>query len=495
MVLQRDAEVPVWGKAQPNAKVTLKFAGQTVIAQADGSGNWKTKLDPLTATAKPQTLVVTSDQDESAAESQGVLVGDVWVGSGQSNMAGRVSAYARNDESLAALAQRPVHGKIRLMTGGPKPIWRAATEDNVGQFSALLFSFGERLQRELDVPVGLIVGAVGGTPSGSWIPAKTFADSTLCKECVAEFAKTYDEQLDMRNYETQLAAWEKQAAEAKADGKKPRGRKPQRPAGPGTASRGGKIGGLYERHIESVVGYRIRGVLWDQGEARSGVVGVDQFTMMTELIRGWREAWGQGDFPFLFVQKTSGGGCAFSNNDPITRNGDPFETLPTMMPTTPIRDRQSIDRVMYVRLMQQNENAWMVPASDLGSGIHPTNKWGYGNRAAEVALDKEYGRDVQAYGPIYRSHTTKRNQIVLSFDEVGKGLTTAHSDKLQGFAVADAEGSWHWAEAKIDGDTVVVSSDQVPEPKRIRYAYAQKRAWANLFNKDGLPALAFEIAE
>jgi sialate O-acetylesterase len=240
-----------------------------------------------------------------------------------------------------------------------------------------------------------------------------------------------------------------------------------------------------------VAGYRIRGVLWDQGESRSGVVGVEQDTMMSELIRGWREAWAQGDFPFIFVQKPSGGGCAFSNDDPITRNGDRFvATLPDIA-----KVGSGEQRFLYVRLMHDNENTWMVPASDLGSGVHPTNKWGYGNRAAEVALSQVYETGVQAYGPIYRNHEIDGSKVVIKFDQVGKGLTAVHARQLQGFALAGADGDWRWAKARIDGDTVVVWSENVTTPTRVRYAFAQKRQWANLFNKNGLPALAFEAGK
>ena len=211
--------------------------------------------------------------------------------------------------------------------------------------------------------------------------------------------------------------------------------------------------------------------------------------MMSELIRGWREAWGQGDFPFLFVQKPSGGGCAFSNDDPITRNGDSFTA---QLPNVDQLGNSGDQRYLYVRLMRDNENAWMVPASDLGSGIHPTNKWGYGNRAAEVALSQVYQTGVQAYGPTYRSHQVDGGKVTVEFDHVGKGLTAAHNSDLQGFALASKDGKWHWAQAKIDGDTVIVSSKDVPQPTRIRYAYSAKRPWANLFNKDGLPALCFD---
>lgn len=489
MVLQRDATVPIWGQARPDESVVVSFADQKVTATANSEGKWRAELKPLEASASPRSLVV--EAGNSKVTVNDVLVGEVWVGSGQSNMAGRVGSYMKNDETLAAAAGKAPYSGIRLMQGGPKPTWSEATPEKVLQFSALHFAFGERLHRDLKVPVGLIVGAVGGTPSGYWIPSATYASSKKCKAEVAEMVATYDRASALKLYEAKLAVWEKAAAAAKANGEKPKGRKPAPPAGPGESSRGGKIGGLYERYIASVAGYRIRGVLWDQGEARSGVVGIGQHTMMSELIRGWRDAWGQGEFPFLFVQKPSGGGCAWSNDDPITRNGNPFAaTLPDIT-----RIGSGEQRFLYVRLMHDNPNSWMVPASDLGSGIHPTNKWGYGNRAAEVALSQVYETGVQAYGPTYRSHVVKGNRVILSFDHVGKGLTAAHSDRLQGFAIADKDGNWHWADATIEGDTDVLSSKDVRAPSGVRYAWAQNRPWANLFNKDGLPALVFEAGE
>lgn len=489
MLLQRDAKVPVWGRAAAGQIVELSFAGQTVTAEADDDGNWRVELAALSASKQPRSLTIRCGNDKT--EVKQVLVGDVWIGSGQSNMAGRVASYAKNDATLAALVEKAPFPNIRLMQGGPKPTWSDATPETVSSFSALHFAFGQRLQQDLDVPIGLIVGAVGGTPSGSWIPPNTYATSKPCKAAVAEFAKAYNHEAAMRQHEAKLKAWQRRVAEAELAGKKPRGRKPTPPSGPGESSRGGKIGGLYQRFIEPVAGYRIRGVLWDQGEAQSGVVGIDQHTMMSELIRGWREAWGQGDFPFLFVQKPSGGGCAFAAKDAITRDADPFvRRLPDVA-----QQASGDQRFLYVRLMHDNANAWMVPASDLGSGIHPRNKWGYGNRAAQVALSQVYRLPVQAYGPIYRAHKIAGDRVVVEFDQLGKGLAVAHGDKLQGFALAGDDGRWHWADAKIEGDHVIVRSESVPQPSAIRYAYANKRAWANLFNKDGLPALAFEAQE
>lgn len=486
MVLQRDADVPVWGTADAGTEVTVSFAGQTAATKATDDGNWKVALKPLKASADPQSMTVSSDGQTVTISN--VLVGDVWIGSGQSNMAGRAASYAKNDETLAALVKQGSFPQIRLMEGGPKPTWIETTAKTIPRASALLFPFGERLQRELNVPIGLILGAVGGTPSGYWIPSETFAASEKCKASITEFSKTFDAAKNQKLYEAKLAAWEKAVEAARVSGKKARGRKPAPPVGPGGSLRGGKIGGLFDRYIRSAAGYRIKGVLWDQGEARSGVQGVDQYVMMSELIRGWRELWDQGEFPFLFVQKPSGGGNAFSNEDPITRNGEKFSALPQAANLAATSGEQ---RFLYVRLMRYNPNAFMVPASDLGASIHPSNKWGYGNRAAEVALSEVYKDGTQAYGPMYRSHKVDGNKVVVSFDQIGKGLTVAHSDTLQGFALAGKDGVWQWADAKIDGDTVIVWSDKVPSPAGVRYAFAAKRPWANLFNKDGLPATVF----
>lgn len=485
MVLQRGADVPVWGTAQPSAQVTIAFAGQNVSTEADKDGQWRVSLKPLKASAKNRSMTISSGGKKKVITN--VLVGEVWVGSGQSNMAGGVAGYAKNDHTLAKLVDNAPYPSMRLMRGGPKPKWVPADKTGITRFSAILFAFGERLHRELDVPIGLIVGAVGGTPSGAWMPVEIYENSKKCRADIADFAKTYDHNRALKIHEAKVAAWEKNAANAKAAGKKVRGRKPRAPAKPGESSRGRKTGGLFDTYIRSSVCYAIRGVLWDQGEAGSGIVGLGQYTSMTELIRGWRELWGQGDFPFLFVQKPSGGGNAWSKDDPITREAGKFGALPDLR-----RIGLGTARYLYTRLMLDNENSWMVPACDLGATIHPKNKWGYGNRAAQVALQKVYEKDVQAYGPIYQSHQTKGNKVIVKFTEVADGLAIRKGESLQGFAIAGADNKWHWADAKITGkDTVELTSKSVKKPKEVRFAYSGNRHFANLFNKSGLPALAF----
>ena len=187
-----------------------------------------------------------------------------------------------------------------------------------------------------------------------------------------------------------------------------------------------RVGDLYAAHIQPVVPYAIRGVLWDQGESGTAVRGVDQFTMMGALIAGWRKTWGQGNFPFLYIQKPSGGGCAWEpKENPVTRMANPF----TAQPDRPNKPGDGLYRELHIRIMQ-HPNTAMVTASDLGSGVHPLNKSGYGQRACRVALGFVYGRDVAIYGPVYASHKVEGKTLRVSFKNVGKGLAFRHGQKL-----------------------------------------------------------------
>ena len=371
--------------------------------------------------------------------------------------------------------------KIRLLTGKGK--WKEATAANINDFSALQFAFGARLHKELDVPVGLMVGAVGGTPSGPWLSEEAYNADAACKEVVKKFAATYPLEQLQKKYETDLAAWEKAADAAKKDGK-PAPAKPKAPLKAGEAS--SKIGNLYEAHIRPMIPFGIRGVLWDQGESGTAMNGVDQYTLMGALIRGWRKEWGQGDFPFLYIQKPSGDGCAWDLADPVTNKANKFAPLPAAVPGT----QAGIYRETHIRIAQYPKTA-MVTSTDLGSGIHPTNKSGYGARSARVALGMVYDQKVEIYGPVYAAHKVEGNKVRVNFTHVGSGLAFKNGEQLQGFALAGDDKVFRWADATIDGDAVVLSAEKVANPVAVRYAWGANHPWANLFNKDGLPALMF----
>ena len=505
MVLQREMAVPVWGTAAAGEKVTVKFRAQEKSAEADAQGKWQVKLDALPA-GGPDALTVSGTNTLTLDD---VLVGEVWVGSGQSNMDLSVTGCTRDDEALAKAAAAS-YPKLRFIRSG-NPGWQEAIPQNNANTSALLFSFGVPLQAKLDVPVGLLVGAVGGTPSGYWLSEKAYADDAACNEVVAKYAATYSfenaqkkVQEETVKYEAAKAEWDtmmkklgEDIAAAKAQGeagkaeveKLEKEKQAKRaPRKPDPALRAGecraKVGNLYEAKIRPFMPFAIRGVLWDQGESGTAIQGVDQYTVMGALIRGWRQEWGQGDFPFLYVQKPSGLGCAWDLTDPVTCKADKFAALPAVVPN------DGGNRETHIRIMQYPNTA-MVISSDLGPNNHPLNKFGYGARACRVALAVAYGQKVEYYGPVYKEQKVEGNKVRVSFTHVGQGLAFKNGEKLQGFAIAGADKQFVWADAVIAGDTVVLSSDKVAAPVAVRYAWSQQHPWANLFNQDGLPALPF----
>ncbi|MCX8510138.1 MAG: hypothetical protein ORN83_00145, partial [Chthoniobacteraceae bacterium] len=294
--------VPIFGMADPGEKVTVTFRNQTLQTQADKDGKWRVSLQPLKA-GGPDVLKVGENIIDD------VLVGEVWVGSGQSNMDMPVKSYIEGDPLLGQWAVG-VYPKLRLLRKNADAKWQEATAENNPEFSALLFSFGKTLQAELNVPVGLMVGAVGGTPSGFWLSEEMYASDANCQDMVKRMAPEYDYaglkakyDEEKIGWDTKMVEWKKEEAAAKAGGKTPP-RPPRAPQAVGKAGEvnSGKMGQLFESYIRPYVGYAIRGVLWDQGESRTNVACVDQYTLMGALIKGWRKEWGQ-DFPFLYVQK------------------------------------------------------------------------------------------------------------------------------------------------------------------------------------------------
>jgi sialate O-acetylesterase len=490
MVLQRNLPIPIWGTAAGGDKVVVEFAGQQKTTQADSAGKWRIVLDPLETSAVSRTLTVTVGAGDKAEKKEfaDVLVGEVWVGSGQSNMAIASGSFTNQDPVLAANVAGS-YPLLRLCRGAMYGGWRAATNDNAN-FSALLFSFGLSLQQQLGIPVGLLPGAASGTPSGYWISERAYLADPGCQADVEKANAVFDPVGNAAQHAYRMSTWSQAVATAAQAGK-PAPAQPSPGLKPGECR--AKIGNLYETYIRPFQPYAIRGVLWDQGESGTAIGGVAQKTLMSALVRGWRQEWGQGDFPFLVVQKPSGGGCAWDPADPVTRAANTPAPLPPQVPNS------GYSREEYL-LLGRIPGVSLVISSDLGGGIHPICKSGYGARAARAALGAVYGRPMEFAGPTLKAFAVEGGKVRLQFNHIGQGLaipttsataTNAPAAVLQGFAIAGTNRVFQWARAAIEGNTVVLENDKVPQPVAVRYAWADSHPWANLFNKDGLPAQAF----
>jgi sialate O-acetylesterase len=488
MVLQRGMAVPVWGTATPGETVTVSFAGQSKSARADAQGNWRVKLDPLKASAESRTLMIGSYKIKD------VLVGDVWLGSGQSNMDMEAASYIKDDPVLDAAVQR-TYPQLRLLRKEGNATWEESSAETNLKFSALLFSFGFALQKQIGVPVGLMVGAVSGTPSVDWLTEEMWRSDPGCEETIKKYYPNYNYEAlvakynaDMAKHAVDLAAWKKMAAAAQRKGNSP----PPEPRAPDpvrkvAGANSGTIGQHYEQFIRPYVGYGIKGVVWDQGESGTNIDFVSHASLMGALINGWRKDWGQGGFPWIYIEKPSGGGCAFDYSRPMNRLAEKFAPLPVKIPAPP---NPYNSHVAFEQIMKY-KNTHMVISSDLGNGIHPPNKSGYGVRAVQVALAAVYDQGNEYLGPQLASHTINEGKVTLKFKHMGKGLAFKNGNKLQGFMIAGGDKKFVWADAVIEGDSVIVSSKDVPEPAAVRYAWSDTFQWANLFNRDGLPSQPF----
>jgi sialate O-acetylesterase len=502
MVLQRQMPVPIWGTAAPNESVTVTFRSQTKTVIAGADGQWNLKLDPLEA-GGPDAMTVKAANTLTLED---VLVGEVWIGSGQSNMEMGAKPFSSATlpppgdskatpltgvQNLVDVTTKGPYPQIRVFFRGSTTGWQESTPTVLTTFSAQLQCFGFVLHGKLNLPIGLISSAVGGSPSVRWIPPSAFQADPAIQAQIAEAQKKYnptDEQAKyqqaLQKYGTDLAAWKALPPDQQATLHAPG--PPRPPVAPGQCQLPGqKIGDFHDKWIKPLVGYAIRGVLWDQGESGTAVRGVDQPVLMAALIKAWRAEWQQGDFPFLLVQKPSGGGCAFDETDPIYGwSADPFQSQPVILPPV------DMNRLTFIDIAK-NPNTFLVPTGDLGGGLHPVNKFAYGARDATVALGAVYHQNVEISGPVLSSATVEGSTIRLHFTHVGKGLTLRHGDKLQGFALAGSDRKFVWAQATLDGSTVVVTAPEVPTPAYVRYAWSPTAPWANLFNLDGLPALPF----
>jgi sialate O-acetylesterase len=449
MVLQRDLTVPVWGWAEAGEKVTVSFAGQTKTAKAGDDGKWMVKLSALKANAKATSLIVEGNNKISL---DNILVGEVWICSGQSNMEWRLSGTTNAKEEIAA-SDYPL---VRLFdvpghTTSPKPQeegrgnWQVCSQKTSGGFSAVGYFFGRRLHKELDVPVGLIGSNWGGTRIEPWTTLEGF-------ESVPELSKIAEQ---VKNY--------------KAD----------------TKVGGGSPSAIYNSMVHPLTPFAMRGGIWYQGES-NGREGITYYQKKHALVNGWRKAFQNKDLGFYWVQLAN---FQQPKNNPA--GGDGWAKI-----------REAQTKALDI------PHTGMAVAIDLADAhnprdIHPRNKQDVGGRLAQWALHQTYGKkDLVPTGPFYKSHQVKGSEIHLSFDHVGKGLmigkkiklepaVEVKGGKLEHFSIAGEDKKWVWADATIEGNTVVVSSKEVKKPVAVRYGFTMNPANANLYNKDGIPALPF----
>lgn len=476
MVLQQDIAAPIWGWADNGEEITVSIAGQYKSAKAGADGKWMVKLDKLT-TGGTHELTVKGKNTIKVAD---VLIGEVWLGSGQSNMAMTVSR-SKDFEVEQAAANLPNIRMFRESSGpatepqdGGSGKWEVCNAETVGNFSATAFFFGRELHKTLKVPVGLINSSVGGTPIEAWTSLDAQKELVELKPLFARWdneTATYDPEKAKAQFEKQFAAWREVAKKARADGRQPP-RGPLPPVNPRKNSHHPAV--LFNGKIAPLVPYAIRGAIWYQGESNRGQ-GVGYEQRMHALINGWRSVWEQGDFPFLFVQLAP----YKYVKPPMT---DPNHLLPQIW--------EAQTKVLAMK------NTGMAVTTDITNldDIHPKNKQDVGKRLALWALAKTYGKSDLVYsGPLYKSMKVEGNKIRIEFDHVGGGLKSRDDKPLSWFTIAAKEGDFVEATAVIDGNSVVVSSDKVAEPAAVRFGWDQL-AEPNLMNAAGLPAGPFRTS-
>ena len=436
MVLQRDTPVAVWGWADPGEVVTGTIAEQQFEATADKNGRWSAKLKPLTV-GGPLTMTVRGADSETVISD--VLVGDVWLCSGQSNMAMTVSRVT-NAEQEAASADHPKVRMFKVSSGHAltpqdrcEGDWSVCSPATVNGFSATAYFFGRSLHKELDVPIGLINSSVGGTSIESWtsMPAQEAVPEIGprlddWKQADAEF----DAEAAKERFEKAMEQWEKRRVKAKEAGK-PIPRRPRQSAQPREDRN--YPANLFNGKIQPLIPYSIRGAIWYQGENSSGRGFAHLYhDQLKTLIGDWRGRWAQGDFPFAWVQ----------------------------LPNYKQPQEQPNETSGWVLVQEGMLNTLCVPNTgmavtiDIGEArdIHPRNKQDVGKRLALWALASVYGEDITATGPIYKSCKRDGNRVIVEFDHVGGGLAAKDDEDLKGFVIAGADRKFVWADAKIEGE-------------------------------------------
>lgn len=475
MVLQQDKRITVWGWGKAGEEVTVTLGDAATKVTTDPSGKWSAHLPETKAAAKPLTLIVKGANTLTVND---VLVGEVWLCSGQSNMGFQV-ARTNDTEKEQAAANFP---QIRMFTVAhnpqPKPQedcqgkWEICSPATVKNFSAVAYFFGRELHQKLNVPVGLINSSYGGTNICAWT---SFEPQAKVPELIAQMEqwerqdKTYDPEKAKAAYEKQLANFQEAAKKAKADGKTAP-RRPQAPVAPSLSQN--RPTNLFNGMIAPIIGYTLRGAIWYQGEANSAndASGKLYAKQLPLLIADWRQRW-DDQFPFAFVQLPN-----------FTRPGEGWQLV----------------REAMLKTLQSVPKTGMAVTVDVGDpkNVHPTDKQTVGHRLAMWALGDVYGQaGIATCGPTPASHEVRGNEMVITFKHADGGLTVkenanAKGNDLVGFTIAGEDGKFVPAKAKIEGDKVIVSSPEVSKPTAVRYAW-QDNPSCNLYNGQGIPASPF----
>lgn len=471
MVLQRGVRAPVWGKGEPGEVVTVRIQDQKHKVTADKWGRWEVRLDRMRA-GGPHELIVSG---ENTLTFENVLVGEVWIAAGQSNMRMRVERSANAEAEIAAANYPRLRVcKVRAKTAQEPQYtieckWERATPETAGVFTAVGYFFARAIQRELDVPVGIIDASWGGTRAEGWMSREAIETNPAFWGLVEEWREkiaAWDPLEAERINKKLLAEWETACEEARAKGEE-EPRKPWPERSPATYKN--RPSNIYNGMVHPLMPFATRGVIWYQGESNAYAPQVYR-TMFPALIDDWRENWEQGDFPFLFVQLAS---------------YHAVEPEPTESSWAEVREAQ-LDALA-------RPNTAMAVAIDIGDAddIHPKNKQEVGRRLALAALAKVYMRELVYSGPVFDLMRVEGDRIRLTFWHVGSGLEANDGEELRCFSIAGADGKFVWAEAQIEGDTVVVSSEEVSEPVAVRYAWQDNPGEVNFYNKEGLPASPF----
>jgi sialate O-acetylesterase len=471
-VLQQGMKVPVWGTASDGEKVTVSFRDQKVSTTAQG-GQWMAWLKPLKA-GGPDTLKISG---QNTVEVKNVLVGEVYICSGQSNMEFGLASAANGPEAVAASKDPMLRLNIIPKATSETPLhevnspWKESGPDTSGGFSAVGYFFGRDLRRALKVPVGLIESNWGGTVAEAWTSNPTLEGNPELESLVTSYrAAKRNYPFALMTYNQALAQYQKDVETAKAEGKDP----PKPPVAPGDPANPGnpnRPSVLYNAMIVPLQPYAIRGVIWYQGESNAGRAYQYQ-TLFPAMIRDWRSAWGQGDFAFLFVQLA------------------PFMQIqeePGESAWAELREAQRLTTLTVPK-------TGMAVITDVGEekDIHPRKKEPVGSRLALAARALANGSDIEYSGPTFDTLRIDGSRAIVRFKHVGGGLTArdAKDGKISGFTIAGADRKWHAADAVIEGNRVIVSSPQVQRPVAVRYGWANYPV-VNLWNKDGLPASPF----